>query len=385
MSNHPHRRSLSRPLVVGVIVAGSLVGAATSIAGAATPAASKATTTTTQPKETHTYPHLTSSTTFGEILDNPAFAGFAQYILPSEVPAQVEAMKPAPLGILHVAAADLKSWEPRTMVDGLNFVIDQVNAGQQVWYPLYSAKEIAADPTKKSAGMWFFPGDPNKPLAVVAAGGGFRSVASIQEGFPYAQKLHELGYNVALLKYRVNSTSSANSQTTSTTVAGATTTTIPQAQQNAQKNAAVKTAVADMAAAMKLLKSNEKAWNISFDNYSVWGSSAGGELMTAWASKGAKANGFPQPTVVVGAYTPPEQIKVSKSFPPYFATDAVDDPTVSPAGVAANVAALKGAGADVKFEQFPSGGHGFGLGTGTPAAGWLNDAVAYWQAHMKNT
>jgi acetyl esterase/lipase len=381
--NSNRRRSLIRPMVAGTAVAICFLGVAAPSVGAAT--SSSSVTTTTQAKETHTYPHVTTSTTLGDLQHNPAFVGFGDYILPSENPTEVNAMQPAPIGILHVAAPELKSWEPQTMVDGLNFLIDQINTGEQVWYPLYTDKQIAADPSKKAAGMWYFPGDPDKPLAVVAAGGAFRSVASIQEGFPYAQKLHELGYNVAVLKYRVNPSSNAGgggqSDATTTTGPGSatTTSTLPQAQRDAQKNTAVKRASADLVAAMNILKKK----GVSFDDYSVWGSSAGGELMTAWASKGAKANGYKQPTVVVGAYTPPEQIKVSKSFGPYFATDAADDPMVSPAAVVDNINKLKAAGADVKFVQFPTGGHGFGLGTGTPAAGWLDQAVAFWQAHMK--
>jgi hypothetical protein len=50
--------------------------------------------------------------------------------------------------------------------------------------------------------------------------------------------------------------------------------------------------------------------------------------------------------------------------------------------VAANAAALKAKGVVVEFERYPSGGHAFGLGVGTPASGWFNKAVAFWQAHM---
>ena len=38
-------------------------------------------------------------------------------------------------------------------VAGLNLVIDNYNRGLQVTYPLYTAEEIAADPTRASAGI----------------------------------------------------------------------------------------------------------------------------------------------------------------------------------------------------------------------------------------
>jgi acetyl esterase/lipase len=374
------KRSLPRTSFVAGVVVTCVLGVA---AGASATTATKKTPTTSQPKLVHSYPHLTATSSFGEVLDNPAFAGFALYMTPTEDPSAVPILPHYKLP--DVAPRFGQVWDPQTLADGLNFVVDQVNAGRKVWYPLYSDKEIAADPSKKTAGVWFFPGDPKKPLAIIAAGGGFRAVASIQEAFPHAQKLHELGYNVAVLKYRVN-TALGQGQTTQTTTSSPTTqTTQAQGQTDqTQKNVAIDRANEDMATAMKMLRDKARAWHISFANYSVWGSSAGGEVMTAWASKGAKANGFGPPTVVVGAYTPPEQIKVSSAFPPYFATDAVDDKVVSPANVAASVDQLKAKGVAVKYDRWPGGGHGFGLGVGTPAAGWIKDAIAFWKSHMTN-
>jgi predicted esterase len=42
------------------------------------------------------------------------------------------------------------------------------------------------------------------------------------------------------------------------------------------------------------------------------------------------------------------------------------------------------AGADIEYHLFPNTGHGFGLGTGTNAEGWLDNAVRHWERHMKN-
>ena len=43
-----------------------------------------------------------------------------------------------------------------------------------------------------------------------------------------------------------------------------------------------------------------------------------------------------------------------------------------------------GAAADTEFHVYPGLSHGFGIGTGTVAEGWLNDAVAFWEKHMQN-
>jgi acetyl esterase/lipase len=43
------------------------------------------------------------------------------------------------------------------------------------------------------------------------------------------------------------------------------------------------------------------------------------------------------------------------------------------------VAALRASGVEVDFRIFPGVGHGFGLGTGTSAQGWLDEAVRFWE------
>ncbi len=39
-------------------------------------------------------------------------------------------------------------------------------------------------------------------------------------------------------------------------------------------------------------------------------------------------------------------------------------------------------GIDTEFHKYPGLSHGFGLGTGTAAEGWIEDAVAFWEKQM---
>ena len=41
---------------------------------------------------------------------------------------------------------------------------------------------------------------------------------------------------------------------------------------------------------------------------------------------------------------------------------------------------LSSFGIPTEFHHYPGLGHGFGLGTGTVAEGWLDEAVAFWEA-----
>ena len=37
-------------------------------------------------------------------------------------------------------------------------------------------------------------------------------------------------------------------------------------------------------------------------------------------------------------------------------------------------------GIPTEFHSYPGLGHGFGLGTGTVAEGWIDEAIAFWEA-----
>lgn len=45
--------------------------------------------------------------------------------------------------------------------------------------------------------------------------------------------------------------------------------------------------------------------------------------------------------------------------------------------------AMSACGIDTEFHCYPSLGHGFGLGTGTAAEGWLDLAVRFWERQKK--
>ena len=44
--------------------------------------------------------------------------------------------------------------------------------------------------------------------------------------------------------------------------------------------------------------------------------------------------------------------------------------------------AMKAKGIDVEFHKYPDLGHGFGLGIGTSAEGWIDDAIEFWKKYI---
>ena len=54
-----------------------------------------------------------------------------------------------------------------------------------------------------------------------------------------------------------------------------------------------------------------------------------------------------------------------------------------PPSMERRVAALRKAGTRVEYHKYGNLGHGFGLGTGTSAEGWVADAIRFWAASVR--
>lgn len=62
---------------------------------------------------------------------------------------------------------------PKRTVEIANFMKRQAEAGDTVFYDIYSEKEKARDLDKKNTGLFFFRGNEGAKTAIVNAGGGF--------------------------------------------------------------------------------------------------------------------------------------------------------------------------------------------------------------------
>jgi acetyl esterase/lipase len=288
--------------------------------------------------------HLSGDSTLGDVLHHPAFAGFARRILPWDNRAYDEKLPMRRIGSLLPYHSHV---ETGTTVAALNHMIDDVAAGRPVFYELYSDADVQRAPTKKHAGLFFFRGEPGAPFAVIAPGGGFSYVASVHEGFPYAHEISRLGYNAFVLKYRVGRGGEV--------------------------------ATADMAAALAYVFQHAASLELGTAGYSLWGSSAGARMAAAIGSHGAARFGGPQapkPAAVVIAYS--AHMDFCADEPPTFVVAGELDSIAPPSTMRRRVDALRRAGADVEYHEYRGVGHGFGLGDGTSAEGWVQRAVAFW-------
>ena len=116
------------------------------------------------------------------------------------------------------------------------------------------------------------------------------------------------------------------------------------------------------------------------DDYSVWGSSAGARMAAAIGSHGVARFGgddLPKPAAVVLAYT--GHADYAAQEPPTFVVVGEHDGIAPPSAMERRIAALPQAGPEVEYHKYPNLGHGFGLGTGTSAEGWIDDAIRFWE------
>lgn len=288
---------------------------------------------------------LSTNSSIRDILNHPAFSGFGRRILPWDDRSYDENMPLTDIGSLLPYHTHVR---PETVVGSLNRMIDDIGKRRIVFYDIYTDAQKRADPTKEHTGLFFFRGKSGAPFAVISPGGGFSYVGSVHEGFPYATEISGKGHNAFVLKYRVGQGGTVATQ--------------------------------DLAAAISYIFENADNLAVSSQGYSLWGSSAGARMAASVGSHGAARFGgkdLPKPSAVVMAYTTHSDL--SDDEPPTFVAVGEQDGIAPPSAMERRIAALRQAGTEVEYRKYPNLGHGFGLGTGTSAEGWVIDAIRFWE------
>jgi acetyl esterase/lipase len=296
------------------------------------------------------YAHLSTAGSVRDIVEHPAFKGFSQLILPREHDTR---HLDTPLSNVRLLMPYHGHVDPQTVVGALNYMIDEVNNGKTVFYDFYTEEQKREDPAKENTGLFFYRGAKGTPFAIVCPGGGFSYVGSLHEGFPLALKISKKKFNAFVIRYRIGS------------------------QQKATE---------DLAAAITYIFENAEALGVNTEGYSLWGASAGARMVGNIALRGVAAyqgDKLPKPLTAVIAYT--GQSSFSEDFPPIFMTTSANDGIANVSSVDRRVKNLRDAGVEVEYRRYRTAGHGFGLGTGTDAEGWLDLAVQFWEKHLNET
>ena len=171
-----------------------------------------------------------------------------------------------------------------------------------------------------------------------------------QDSFPHALELSKKGYNAFALIYR------------------------PGAQ----------TACEDLARAIAFIHEHAEELQVDVSDYSLWGGSAGARMAAWLGSYGTESfgeNTYPGPAAVIMQYTGLSEVYGNE--PPTYNCVGTRDGIASYRTMQARIDAIKANGTDAEIEVFQGLSHGFGLGTGTVAEGWLDNAIVFWESNMK--
>ena len=213
-------------------------------------------------------------------------------------------------------------------------------------------------------------------VAIIIPGGGYSNVCSFCEGWPIAQELFERGYNCFVLYYRV----------------------FP--------NAYMPNPIEDVARLVKRIKENYP--DLDLNGYLLLGFSAGGHLAGIWATKkGYYRYGLPKPKYIALAYpvidlslnkgvscqnclhkdcSGEDLIRysvftnVDKDYPVTYLWQGKRDQCISFDNSVVMDKVLKENDVKHKYVVYDDTCHGFGVGVGTCAEGWIDKMIKYFES-----
>ncbi len=288
---------------------------------------------------------FTADTKVWDVINDPVFEDYGRLIFPADR----QISDDLTLGDVE----DILIWysyvSPDRTVEIANYLREQAASGEQIFYDIYTEAEKRADPAKEDTGLFFFRGLPGAKFAITNAGGGFAYVAAMHDSFPHALELSKRGYNAFALIYR------------------------PGAQ----------TACEDLARAVAFIHEKAEELEVDVSDYSLWGGSAGARMAAWLGSYGTAAFGeadYPRPGAVIMQYTGLSE--VTGAEPPTYACVGTSDGIAYYGTMEERIRRIRQQGTDAEIEVFDGLPHGFGLGEGTVAEGWFDNAVRFWENNM---
>ena len=285
----------------------------------------------------------TVNTRIEEVITDPAFGGYGRLVFPVDS-GYYSGSTLGSLGLVWYNCID-----PDKTVEICNYMKTHALAGGPIFYDIYTEEEKAAGPEKEDTGLFFFKGAPGAKFAVCNAGGGFAYVGAMHDSFPHALGLSKKGYNAFALIYRPGA----------------------------------RTACEDLARAIAFIFDHAQELEVDTDCYSLWGGSAGARMAAYLGSYGTAAFGekdCPRPGAVIMQYTGHSEVLGAE--PPTYACVGANDWIASYSVMERRIERIRRNGADAEIEVFEGLPHGFGLGAGTAAEGWLDRAVEFWERQM---
>lgn len=290
---------------------------------------------------------VNTDTTVGEIIANPVFEDFGRLLFP------VDRTVTNDMTLAEISTNRVYTWynyiQPEKTVEIINTLAESAENGQQIFYPIYSEEEMTADPSKRDTGLFFFKGESGAKFSIMNAGGGFAYVGAMHDSFPHALELSKMGYNAFALIYR------------------------PDDPYN------------DLAKAIEFICDHADELEVDTDYYSLWGGSAGARMAATLGNADnlyflTQRSDIQQAGAVIMQYT--GYNSVSSADAPTYACVGTSDGIANYRTMQNRLEGLENYGIPTEFHAYEGLPHGFGIGTGTNADGWIYDAVRFWEEQM---
>ena len=266
---------------------------------------------------------------------------------------------------------------------GLNLLVENYEAGRQVTYKIYTDEEIAAQPSRNHAELYYFPAkEAGAKYAVVLSGNALVYSGELRGGVSTAWELHEQGYAVFVLRYRIG------------------------------KEAGNDAPLDDLGRSVQFITAHAAAFGVDPNGYALLGYSSGGQLAGVFGNeeKGWGRYGVPKPGVLLLAYPinnffgakpayhllmDTDRLErryysytvsklVTPDYPPTFLwygrNDTMLKAFVYPLQGPTLAKALEASGVPNRVEVYDNAKHGIGIGVGTDAEDWVERAAEFWQS-----
>ena len=289
---------------------------------------------------------FSENTPISDVINDPAFGDFGRLLFPVNS-GYYSGTRLDNLSLTWYGALDTAE-----TVEIVNTLKTDAMNGNTVFFDIYTDEEKAANPAKNDTGLFFFRGEPGAKTAICNAGGGFVFVGAMQDSFPHALELSKMGYNAFALIYRPG----------------------------------WETSMEDLARAISFIYDHADELNVDMSGYSLWGGSAGARMAATLGNSDylhyyTGRSDIPQAAAVIMQYT--GHSEASGSDAPTYACVGTNDGIANWRTMQNRLQTLSSYGIPTEFHSYNGLSHGFGLGTGTVAEGWINDAVKFWAASRR--
>lgn len=271
------------------------------------------------------------------------------------------------------------SYQAQDVADSLNLAMQNYQDGVQVTHKVYSEQEIAQDADKDKVELYYFPAkEANGKYAIILGGNIVFTSGEMREGVASAAQLHEQGYAVFVLRYRIWMDMSNNAS------------------------------MDDLGAAVKYITDRAEEFGVQTEDYAVFGFSSGGQLAALFGDKeiGYGKYGVPKPGALVLNYAILDlsimkpvyhylydigNFKwtyywsnvldvVNEDYPPVYIWRGENDTDLGSTDQYLEFEAiLEELGVPHEMVIYANAPHAIGTGVGTDAEGWIPKAVAFWE------